>query len=70
MSGTQAQLPPYFNINPDQAVSQLGAPVTTDSFGDIARACEAGRRDLASRGLEEDGARSLRPFRPGKSPAT
>ncbi len=55
-------LPPYFNIDPDAALAHLGEPVTTKGFGAIARACEAGRADLASRGLEENGARHLRLF--------
>ena len=55
-------LPPYFNIDPDQALAQLGVPTTTEDFGAIARACAAGRQDLASRGLNEDGGRHLRMF--------
>ncbi|MBE1291326.1 MAG: AAA family ATPase [Rhodobacteraceae bacterium] len=55
-------LPPYFNIDPDQALMQLGTPATTAGFEQIAKACEAGRQDLASRGLEENGGRSLRLF--------
>jgi chromosome partitioning protein len=55
-------LPPYFNINPGDALSALGAPTTTQDFARIAKACEAGRQDLASRGLEENGARQLRLF--------
>ncbi|MCJ7874815.1 AAA family ATPase [Phaeobacter sp. J2-8] len=55
-------LPPYFNIDPDQAQHSLGDPATTAGFGALARACDAGRSDLASRGLEENGARSLRLF--------
>ena len=58
----QANLPPYFNIDPDQALSSLGAPTGADGFGTIAKACDAGRQDLSSRGLEESGARSLRMF--------
>ncbi|SFM79719.1 AAA family ATPase [Shimia aestuarii] len=61
-SDTANNLPPYFNIDPDQALSQLGAPTTTQGFGAIAQACEAGRSDLSSRGLEADGARHLRLF--------
>lgn len=60
MSNTS--LPPYFNIDPDQALEALGPPTGTDSFAQIARACEAGRRDLAGRGLQADGRRTLRPF--------
>ncbi|QQA45075.1 AAA family ATPase [Pelagovum pacificum] len=55
-------LPPYFRVDPDQAAAALGRPATTDGFESIARACAAGRSDLASRGLEEDGARKLRLF--------
>jgi hypothetical protein len=52
-------LPPYFNIDPEDALSALGAPTTTRDFAGIAKACEAGCMDLASRGLEENGARTL-----------
>ncbi|MFT4959097.1 MAG: chromosome partitioning protein [Paracoccaceae bacterium] len=55
-------LPPYFNIDPDQALAALGAPVTVDGFQSTAQACEAGRNDMASRGIEGDGARHLRRF--------
>lgn len=55
-------LPPYFQINPDQALADLGDPTTTDSFASIAQACAAGRNDLAGRGLSEDGGRRLRLF--------
>ena len=55
-------LPPYFQIDPDSAAQALGQPTGTAGFGAIARACAAGRTDLASRGLESDGARHLRLF--------
>lgn len=55
-------LPPYFQINPDQALADLGDPTTTNGFASIAQACAAGRNDLASRGLSEDGGRRLRLF--------
>ena len=55
-------LPPYFNIHPEDALNTLGAPTTTQDFAAIAKACEAGRTDLASRGLEENGQRGLRLF--------
>lgn len=61
-SDPRGALPPYFNIDPDVALGQLGTPTTTGGFGQIAKACEAGRADLASRGLEEDGRRALRMF--------
>ena len=54
--------PPYFGISPDEAASELKVPTTTEGFAEIARACAAGRGDLASRGLEEDGKRQLRLF--------
>ena len=55
-------LPPYFQINPDDAMAGLDNPTSTTGFADIARACEAGRDDLAGRGLSEDGSRRLRKF--------
>lgn len=55
-------LPPYFQINPDQALADLGDPTTTGGFAAIAQACAAGRDDLAGRGLSEDGGRKLRLF--------
>ncbi|MCA0922801.1 AAA family ATPase [Pseudooceanicola nanhaiensis] len=54
--------PPYFNIDPDAALEALGTPTDTAGFGAIAQACDRGRQDLAGRGLEEDGRRSLRLF--------
>ena len=60
MSGTD--LPPYFRIHPDEALNTLDAPTSTGGFAQIARACEAGRDDLAGRGLSEDGTRGLRKF--------
>ncbi|MGH1413615.1 MAG: AAA family ATPase [Pelagimonas sp.] len=61
-SEPQAALPPYFNIDPDAALSQLGAPSGTAEFAAIAQACSSGRTDLESRGLEEAGGRQLRLF--------
>ncbi|MGB0913246.1 MAG: AAA family ATPase [Phaeobacter italicus] len=55
-------LPPYFNISPDKAQAELPPPVGTDALHAIAAACTQGRADLASRGLDETGARKLRPF--------
>jgi chromosome partitioning protein len=55
-------LPPYFNIDPDQALAELGNPTATQGFADIARACDQGRMDLSSRGLDEHGQKSLRLF--------
>jgi|TARA_R110002126_G_scaffold6194_2_gene32739 chromosome partitioning protein len=59
---SNSSLPPYFNISPDAALDQLGHPETTKGFSDIARACEQGRNDLANRGLDETGGRTLRLF--------
>ncbi len=61
-SESQAALPPYFNIDPDAALAQLGAPSGTAEFAAIAQACASGRTDLESRGLEETGGRQLRLF--------
>ena len=55
-------LPPYFRIDPDAALRDLGAATGTQGFAEIARACAAGRSDLESRGLEETGERRLRKF--------
>jgi len=60
MSSTD--IPPYFRINPDEALKALDEPTSSTGFADIARACEAGRDDLASRGLNADGSRQLRKF--------
>jgi len=59
---TRGDLPPYLGIDPDSAAAQLGAPATSAGFAEIARACAAGRTDLASRGLQENGKRQLRLF--------
>ena len=56
------ELPPYLTIQPDAAMAALDPPVTSDGLASIARACEAGRDDLAGRGLSEDGTRKLRRF--------
>ncbi|SMX26832.1 Sporulation initiation inhibitor protein Soj [Pelagimonas phthalicica] len=62
MKSDSQSLPPYFGIDPDIAMTQLEAATTTADFARIAGVCSAGREDLASRGLEEGGARSLRRF--------
>jgi chromosome partitioning protein len=54
--------PPYFNIDPDQALKDLEAAVTTDGFAQISNACTRGRDDLSSRGINENGRKSLRLF--------
>ena len=55
-------LPAYFNIDPDNALSELDAPTTSAGFAEIAAACLRGREDLASRGLNDEGRKSLRLF--------
>ncbi len=57
-----SSLPPYAQITPDAALAGLDGPTSSDDFAQIARACEAGRDDLAGRGLAEDGSRKLRRF--------
>jgi chromosome partitioning protein len=54
--------PPYFNISPDTALAELGAPVGTGDLAALAEACARGREDLASRGLGEGGRKTLRLF--------
>lgn len=54
--------PPYFNISPDGALGELGSTATSGDFASIAAACNRGRDDLASRGLQEDGRKTLRLF--------
>jgi len=55
-------LPPYFNIDPDQALADLGAPAGSARFAEIAAACGRGRDDLAGRGLNPEGRKELRLF--------
>ncbi|MAC81929.1 MAG: chromosome partitioning protein [Rhodobacteraceae bacterium] len=55
-------LPPYFNIDADAALGELAAPTTTKGFAEIAEACARGRADLASRGMDAEGRKSLRLF--------
>jgi chromosome partitioning protein len=61
--GPDPDLPPYFNISPDEALAELGKdPVGTPDFERIARLCAAGREDLVRRGHEEGGRKTLRLF--------
>src|SRR6056297_2793559 len=59
---SSAELAPYHGISPDTALTGLGAPQGTEGFARIAEACRKGRDDLAARGLDEAGAKSLRRF--------
>jgi chromosome partitioning protein len=54
--------PPYFNIDPDAALAELDGVTDTAGFAQMATACAKGREDLASRGLNEAGQKSLRMF--------
>jgi chromosome partitioning protein len=54
--------PPYFNIDPEQALMDLGPASGTESFAEIAEACARGRADLTSRGIDEEGRKTLRLF--------
>jgi chromosome partitioning protein len=55
-------LPPYVNISPDIALSELDLPTDTGGFAAIAQACLRGRDDLAQRGMNEAGRKDLRLF--------
>jgi chromosome partitioning protein len=58
----EQSLPPYFGIQPDAALADLGHPVGTGGFAALAQACAKGRADLVGRGLDDNGARQLRLF--------
>lgn len=62
MSKDGTPLPPYFNIDPDAALAELDLPTGTHGFAAIAEACTRGRADLASRGMNEEGRKTLRLF--------
>ncbi|MEO0929108.1 MAG: AAA family ATPase [Pseudomonadota bacterium] len=53
---------PYFGISPDKALQGLRAPMTVSGFSQVAAACQTGRDDLAARGMNEQGRKSLRRF--------
>ena len=55
-------LAPYHGISPDAALQALGAPLDTVGFASIADACRRGRDDLAGRGLDDQGQKTLRRF--------
>ena len=59
---SSSDLPPYFNINADSAMTAMDAPSSTGYFARIAAACQQGRSDLAGRGLDDLGQRHLRRF--------
>jgi chromosome partitioning protein len=55
-------LVPYHGLSPDTALDALGDPLDTNGFAAIAEACRKGRDDLAGRGLDETGQKTLRRF--------
>jgi chromosome partitioning protein len=59
---TPTDLPPYFKIDPDAAMADLGRGITADGFAAIAERCHQGREDLSSRGLSDEGRKTLRKF--------
>jgi len=54
--------PPYFNIDPHDAVLGLESPMGTAGFATTAQACQRGIRDLRDRGHQGEGAKRLRLF--------
>lgn len=54
--------PPYFNIAPDAALADLGSPLGTGDFAQIAKRYAEGRTALLARGLDDQGVRRLRLF--------
>ena len=55
-------LVPYYGLSPDDALGALGDPHDTSGFAAVAEACKRGRDDLANRGLDEQGQKTLRLF--------
>ncbi len=62
MAHDTRNLPPYFNIDPDQALAELGPSSGSSDFARVAQACAQGRADLSSRGMSETGGKTLRQF--------
>lgn len=56
------EMPPYFNLSPDAALAALGEPVDTIELAKIAELAGRGRDDLATRGLGDEGRKTLRLF--------
>ncbi|TGD61199.1 chromosome partitioning protein [Tabrizicola sp. WMC-M-20] len=57
-----APWPPYLGLNPDAALAELDTPMDTDGLAAIATGCAKGRDDLTTRGLGENGRKTLRRF--------
>ena len=49
MAKDESGQPPYFNIDPERALSELDAPTTTAGFAGIAQACLRGPLRLRQR---------------------
>lgn len=62
MASASSPLPPYYNIDPDEAAAETGPPISTLGFSQIAENCRNGREDLAGRGLNDQGQKELRLF--------
>ena len=62
MAAEPPEQPPYFNIDPDRALADLGDVALTSQFAQIAAACARGRDDLTSRGMTAEGRKALRLF--------
>ncbi len=60
--GVEHALPPYFNLDPDVALTRLGTPSGTGDFSRIAEAIARGRALLETSGHGDEGQRHLRPF--------
>jgi chromosome partitioning protein len=56
------EVPPYFSIAPKAALAELPPALGTADLAQIAAACGRGRDDLASRGLNDLGHKTLRLF--------
>ncbi len=54
--------PPYFNISPDAALTEMDEPVSTGDFAGLAARCVQGRDDLQTWGHQEEGGKTLRLF--------
>jgi len=62
MTGRTSALPPYFDIRPDDAMEELGSPISTAEFAEAAGFAAKGRDDLVTRGLNPEGRKTLRLF--------
>ncbi|WP_339114781.1 AAA family ATPase [Thioclava sp. GXIMD2076] len=61
-NGSRTDLPPYFNIDPEEAAKKLSESIDTARFARAAAFASRGRDDLARRGYAPDGKKRLRKF--------